>query len=66
MIKSPLQSKTLQFQIIMGMVDALVVGLQVMQPFMDPQQFAAVVLVLAVLNKGGNTYLRFLTNSAIR
>ena len=66
MNKSPLQSNTIRFQILMGIIDTLVISIQLMEPFMDAKQFAIAVLVLAVINKGGNTYLRFITNSAIK
>ena len=64
-MKKALDSKTIRFQIIMGMIDSLVVGIQVLEPFMDAKQFAIIVLVLAVINKGGNTYLRFITDTPI-
>lgn len=63
--KKALDSKTIRFQIIMGMIDSLVIGIQMMEPFMDAKQFAIVVLVLAVVNKGGNTYLRFITKDPL-
>ena len=64
-MKKALDSKTIRFQIIMGMIDSLVVGIQMLEPFMDAKQFAIIVLVLAVINKGGNTYLRFITDTPI-
>ena len=64
-MKKALDSKTIRFQIIMGMIDSLVVGIQMLEPFMDAKQFAILVLVLAVINKGGNTYLRFITDTPI-
>ena len=64
-MKKALDSKTIRFQIIMGMIDSLVVGIQMLEPFMDAKQFAILVLVLAVVNKGGNIYLRFITDTPI-
>lgn len=64
-MKTALQSKTIKFQIILGFVDAVVGGFQMFAPFLDPMQFAVLFVMLSAIHKGGSTYLRYITSTAI-
>lgn len=51
-------SRTLQFQVLMGIVEAVLGSLQLIEDIMTPTQFVVLFFVLAVIQKAGNTYLR--------
>jgi len=65
-IKTPLQSKTIRFHMLMAALQSIGGSMAVMAPFMDPQQFVAVSVLLGVAQSVGGIYLRFLTDSAIK
>ena len=63
--KKAIDSKTIQFQIVMGMIDALVLGIQILAPIMDATEFAIIFFILSVIHKSGSSYLRLITSTAI-
>jgi hypothetical protein len=65
-MKTPMQSKTIKFNILMGFIDAIVINAQLLEQLMTDKQFAVLFLVLSAIHKGGNVYLRFLTSESIK
>ncbi len=65
MAKSLLETKTVKFQIVMGAIDAIIVGSQTIEPFMSASVFAIVFLTLSVVHKAGSTYLRLITKEPV-
>jgi hypothetical protein len=66
MNKSPLQSKTIRFHMAMIAIQSINGSLAMLQPFMAPEQFVAVSIVLGIAQSVGGVYLRFITSEAIK
>lgn len=64
-MKRRFSSKTIIFNAVMGVIDAVLLSAQIIQPYLDAQQFAAAVFVLSAIHKSGIHYLRLITNEPI-
>lgn len=65
-MKSPFESKTIKFNILMGAIDAIIINIQLLESFLTDKQFAVLFLVLSAIHKGGSVYLRFITDEPIK
>jgi hypothetical protein len=66
-MKSPIQSKTIWFNVILGMVDMIVIGApDQLAAFLSADQIGLIVFALSIIQTGGNIYLRYITTEAIR
>jgi len=59
------KSKTIDFNLAMGMVEAIHGSLQLFQPVMTVEQFAAFSLIIGMVHAIGGVYLRTITTKAL-
>lgn len=59
------QSKTIQFQAVMAVIDVIIMAPQIFDPYMSAEAAASVVLILTAVHKGGSVYLRTITTTAL-
>ena len=65
MIKQQLKSKTIQFNMVMGLIDMAVANAALLQDLITIKQFAVSMLILKAVQTVGNIYLRNITTEAI-
>ena len=63
--KTPLQSKTIRFHMLMGTLQTISGSMAMIAPFMEPAQFVTASVVLGIAQSVGGVYLRFITGKPI-
>lgn len=65
-MKSAKQSKTIWFNVVLGMIDVFTLGAhEHLQYYLTPAQIGLLLFALSVIQTGGNIYLRFITSQPI-
>jgi len=63
--KSPLQSKTIKFHMLMVILQSISGSMAMISPFIEPSQFVIASVVLGIAQSMGGVYLRFITEEPL-
>lgn len=63
--KRAIESKTIRFNIIMGVLQSINGSLALLQPVLTPAQFALVAIIIGAVHAGGGVWKRYQTSTAI-
>jgi len=65
-MKSPVQSKTIWFNVVLGMIDIFALGAhENLSAFLSDDVIRLILFILGIVQAGGNIWLRFKTTQPI-
>lgn len=65
-MKSPVKSKTIWFNVVLGMIDVFMLGGQEhLAAYMSVNDINLTLFILGIIQAGGNVYLRYITSQPI-